>query len=414
MTDSLPPDPGNTPSTGDPGDDTASRYRYQWTWAAVMCCTPLDRTTGIEEVFCEQHEDVLLKHSDGRFTGQQVKTRASDQEVWKSSDEAFISSCARFVKLDTAFSGHFRGFQFLTNHPLHAASTATSPAHVLEQIAGAATVSDLPRPVASWLRKVGRQAGCSEADTLAALKKATVSDDLPKLRDASMRLIDAITNCWPTAADCSHDAVRRAAVALIEECGRASSLDHQQLLPAYLLVIADPGNADIAARIRGKQMTLQRVQEVLQRGLSSTATLEGDPGSVRGPGEGSTDLLTKKLDAGGFSAVSVNSAEDLRSKAEYLGITWTKKHGQRKGLQRYDHVRSLVLSDAARSFEDTQTAERRFGPEMRENLRRRFRQRREDGSEVFDCADEHLEGVAYVLTAQCKVQWSTDRPWEDS
>jgi hypothetical protein len=35
---------------------------------------------------------------------------------------------------------------------------------------------------------------------------------------------------------------------------------------------------------------------------------------------GSTDLLYKKLDAGGFSAVSRNSAEDLRDKADYLGI----------------------------------------------------------------------------------------------
>ena len=251
----------------------------------------------------------------------------------------------------------------------------------------------------------------TEAVAFGALSKTVAKADLPKLRDAVVRLIDTIAQCWAPAEDCSYESVRRAAQALIDECGRASSLDNEQLLPAYMIAAADD-NADIATRINGKRMTLSRVESVLESGRDSAAPLAGDPALSVEPGGGSTELLHRKLDAGGFSAVSRNSAEDLRDKADYLGIGWTKKYGHDKGLERYDHIRSIVLSDAGRAFDTIQTAADGFGPTMREDLCRRLQERRRAGHQLYDCTDDHLEGIAFSLTAQCKVVWSHARPWE--
>ncbi len=397
-------------AVGDPGDDTANRYRFQWTWAAVVCCMLLDDTVDVQEVFCEHHEDVLLKHRDGSFTGHQVKTRNDDQPPWKTKDDAVLAACIRFAKLESEFPGRFRGFCFLTNHPLYSARNGQSLPHVLQSIKDAQSVADLPRIVARWVRRVARDADVTEAVAFSALSKTVAKANLPKLRDALMRLIDAIAQCWAPAADWLHNAVKRAALALIDECGQASSLAHEQLLPAY--VIAVLGSSDVATRIDGKRMTLARVQGILERGRDSLATLAGDPSLCVGPGQGSTELLHKKLDAGGFAAVSRNSAEDLRDKADYLAIGWIKKYGHDEGLKRYDHVRSSVLSDAGRAFDATQTETDPFGPAMREELRRRFHDRRTAGEQLFDTTDDHLEGVAFSLTAQCKVVWSHARPWE--
>lgn len=411
MADAPFPSPENTLACGDPGDETANRYRFQWTWAAIVCCMLLDDTEDIEEVFCEHHEDVLLKHRDGTFTGHQVKTRNDDQPPWKAKDEAVLAACVRFAKLESEYPGRFSRFCFLTNHPLYSKGNGQDLRYVLQSIKDVASVADLPSTVASWVRRVARDAGVTEAVALTALAKTVAKADLPKLRDAVMRLIDAIAQCWAPAADCSHDAVKRAAQALIDECGRASSLDHEQLLPAYVVATVDD-DGDMTARIAGKRMTLARVQSILEHGRDSAATLAGDPALCVEPGEGSTELLHKKLDAGGFSVVSRNSAEDLRNKADYLGIVWTKKYGHDKGLQRYDHVRSLVLSDAGRSFDATQTENDGFGPAMREDLRSRFRERRMAGVELFDATDDHLEGIAFSLTAQCRIVWSHAKPWE--
>jgi hypothetical protein len=372
----------------------------------------LDKTQDVAEVFCEHHEDVLIKHGNGTFSGLQIKTRASDQEAWKTGDEAVRASCVRFAKLEAAFPGQFRAFRFLTNHILHSAQNGQGIGYVLQAIRATASVSELPNPVASFVSRVAKEAGCSEAVAFAALGKTYADDNLPKLADIESRLVSTLTGVWIRAADCSYASVGRAGRHLASECGRASSLAHHDVLPAYLPATDDPVGAELAARLNGKRINKPRLLDLLDLGLNQTATLDSDPETCAQPGVGASDLLSKKLDAGGFSAVSRNSAFDLRDKADYLGIVWTKKHGRMSGLQRYGHVRSLVLSDAARAFEATKNEELRFGIEMLSELRSRFQHRRAEGSQLYECSDEHLEGFAYSLTSECKVQWSLDRPWE--
>ncbi len=413
MPDNLAELPDQTSTDGDPGDETARRYRYQWTCAAIMSCMLLDDTQNVLELLCEQHEDVLLKHNDGAFTGLQIKTRASDQEPWKANDLAVRNSCARFASLEARFPGQFRAFRFLTNHPLYSAGNGRDLVWLLGDIKAARDLANLKQAAASFLQRVARNAGCPEEVAFVALSKTEASDDLPKLRDALSRLVDSLTPVWIRAAHCSHDSVVRAAQALIEECGRASSLAHTELLPAYLAAGSDPEDAELAARLNGKRIDRVRVQRVLERGLDETLPLHGDPEDIPEPGTGATVLLRRKLDAGGFSAVSLNSAEDLRDKADYLGIAWTKKYGRTSGLQRYSHVRSLVLRDAAGAFEFAKSGDRPFGNDMLSQLRARFARRRAEHAQLHGCSDEHLEGLAYSLTSQCEVVWSLDRPWEE-
>jgi hypothetical protein len=79
MEDATTPSPETTIANRDPGDETANRYRFQWTWAAVVCCMLLDDTEDLQEVFCEHHEDVLRA---GRRVGSDVgKTKCSGSTV---------------------------------------------------------------------------------------------------------------------------------------------------------------------------------------------------------------------------------------------------------------------------------------------------------------------------------------------
>lgn len=412
MTESTISSPDTVLSTGDPGDETARRYRYQWTYAAIVCCLLLDDTEDAAEVFCEHHEDVLIKHYDGLFSGLQIKTRQSNQKVWKTDDDAVKVSLARFARLENNFPVRFRNFRFLSNHPLYSGQNGKDLCYVLQMIRDTSAPHDLPSSVSSFLNRIAREAGCSPEVAFSALSKTQARDDLPKLVDIEVRLVDTLTDIWPRAVECSYAAVKRVALYLAAECGRASSLAHQDVLPAYLPATADPVGTELAARLAAKCIRKSRLLALLDSGLNLTATLDGDPNTCVEPGTGATDLLLRKLDAGGFSAVSRNSALDLRDKADYLGIAWTKKHGRESGLQRYGHVRSLVLSDAARAFEATKDEGQRFGLEMLSELRSRFRNRRRERTQLFECSNEHLEGFAYSLTSQCEVQWSLDRPWE--
>lgn len=395
----------------DPGDATAQRYQYQWACAAIACCMLLDELEDVVEVFCEHHEDVLLKHSDGLFTGQQIKTRDAAQPPWKAGDETVRESCVRFARLEGLFSNYFRRYKFLTNHPLYVKDNAQDLRFVLRTIRAAPNAASVPQPGSTFLKRISKESECSEDVAYTALAKTEASDGFPKLGDIRTRLITTMTEIWDQAQHCTAPALMRAVDHLTWACAQASSLAHEDLLPAYVPMSANPGDSTVAARIAGKRMTKDRVLGTLQEGLDQSAPLYKDPTGVEPPGSGRGDLLLKKLDAGGFSAVSRNSAVDLRDKADYLGLVWIQKHGRSAGLQRFSHISSLVLADAAGAYEAT-VSQSLFGLQMLADLRSRLRQRRRQATALYDCSDEHLEGFAYSLTAQCQIQWSQGRPWE--
>lgn len=57
----------------DPGDDMQRRLRYQATRAVMLSLSLLDDDAETEEIFCEHHEDLLIKKKGNRFIGEQVK-----------------------------------------------------------------------------------------------------------------------------------------------------------------------------------------------------------------------------------------------------------------------------------------------------------------------------------------------------
>ncbi|SFB41820.1 protein of unknown function [Collimonas sp. OK607] len=307
----------------DPGDEVARRFRFQWTWAAIACCTLLDKTQKIREVFCEHHEDILIKHEDGTFSGLQVKTREGGQDAWRTTDEAVRTSCARFCKLDEQFPDQFVAFKFLTNHPIRTGKTGKDLKYVLGEIAkGKDSAEALPKPVQAFLNIVSRLAECDDMIVRRALEKTSADDTLPKLADVEMRLISTLTGeeLWPRAAELVHASVARAAKYLVTECSRASSLAHKDVLPGYLPITSMPLATEVSARIEGKRIDAAKLLYVLEDGLSGTLPLDGPTERLPELGKGSPALLSTKLNAGGFSAISLNSAADLRNKAEYLGL----------------------------------------------------------------------------------------------
>lgn len=401
-----------TVDASDPGDETASRYRYQWTYAAILCCSLLDDTREITEVFCEHFEDVVLRHSDGLFSGYQIKTRSTDQLVWKASDPQLFDAFKRFVRLDNEHPSEFKGFYFLTNHPLHRADNGKSITGILRKIKDSSCLSDVDSKYAKFINKLATRTNFTREQVFKSLKKTDATDNLPKIEDVTKRLQSTLACCWEQASDCSLSDLLRVCTVLIEECARASSLDHRNTLPGYIGVLFDSDDVEILARVQGKLIDKERLLDILKKGFDGVFPLHIDPALLVEPGEGQISLLEKKLDAGGFSAISINSAKDLRDRSDYYGLQLKEKNGHVKGLQKYGELRSLVLRDAAQAFETTKK-DTPFGIEMLQRLRESFEELLEEEPELHGCKKQHLEGLAFSLTSQCKIQWSINRPWEE-
>jgi hypothetical protein len=402
-----PPDPASAHPESDVGAETTSRFAYQWSYAAVLATALFDDASDVVEVFCEHHEDILLKHKDGKFSGLQVKTRDSHLALWEATDPTIVAALSKFVGLECTFPGHFRGFILATNHFFYSESkTRANLRHVLTLAAPSSTTIPLKlRPLVNAVAAAAQQ---PPAVVVQVLRKVNCRDDLCKKHEAKKTVTAAIADI-PGNADVSYSTLQLMADLLAAECGRASGLDHKQCLPVYFAVIP-PNDGDLARRtIEGKRFDKNRVSQVLAN-ATQQSLLAGGPVSLPITGSG-TEKLEHKLGMGGFTVVSVNSAKDLRDKAQHHSLRWIAKLGETRGLERHTHIRSLVLRDCSAAIEQTKTASGAFGIQMRDALRRIFRERREsDGAPLFDCLDEHLEGYAYSLTGECQVLWSLTAP----
>jgi hypothetical protein len=363
----------------------------------------------VVEVFCEQHEDVLLKHSDGTFTGVQVKTRETGGKPWTATEEPILNALCRFVCLERDFPAYFRCFVLATNHGfLSNTASGTCLPHLLELARGTADEKSADTALQRYLKKLNKKTGCPESVCLATLKRCKCDHSLPKLDHIKQELANTLAESWEGAADASLPALLRAADGVTAECQRASSLDHTQTLPRYLSASVNATDAAIDAKISGKRLSRERIERVLRDTLAATSLLTG-PNPQRPEGAvANLTTLEMKLIAGGFSTVSVTAAKELRTKADYKSLEWMHRLGESEGLKRHEHIRMVVLNDCATALEQTKVQNAPFGIAMRSALRARFRERRSQpqGAPLFDCLDEHLEGHAYSLTRECKVWWS--------
>jgi hypothetical protein len=114
----LPFDKMTTPadvlSTSDPGDDMQRRIRYQAAYGALLSLQ-LVSDSEMSELFCEQHEDFLVRKANGLFVGYQVKTRLPHLGPFKSDDGSMINAMERFVNLDIDFPDQFESFVIVSN-----------------------------------------------------------------------------------------------------------------------------------------------------------------------------------------------------------------------------------------------------------------------------------------------------------
>jgi len=403
--------PADVAAVGDPGDDTGRRFDYQHTYAAILCCSLLDPSSGCSEVFCEHHEDILMRMAQG-FQGVQVKTRNPDGDAWKATDPAILSALCRFVQLDAQWPGQFCGFLIATNHFFfNSAETGSNLKHLLELATQANDFDSAPKKLKTFIRKIVNATKATAAKVLATLKKTRCTSDLPKLDDIKQELRETICGVYSPAQAAVTATLKRLADALVSEARRAASLDHRDALPGYFAALLNAEEQGVTRLIAGKRIDKDRFLVVLTQSLQNHSLLIPTTSPVAPLAAKKHTRLEKKLEAGGLSAVSINAAKDLQASALHKFLEWREALGEEEALKRYAHIKTAVLSDCSSAHETASENQPPFGRAMLQGLKERISRRRQEGqTPLFDCLNEHLEGCAYELTNECKVWWSKPFP----
>jgi hypothetical protein len=280
-------------SNDDPGDDTQRRFRYQATYAAIVALSLLDEKSEFDYIFCEQHEDVLVKRKDGTFIGIQLKTR-DRKEPYKAGDPEIIKSINGFIKLENQFPGCFLHYVLATNNGFwHEKKNSSNLPYLLELAQSIINEEDVTyrQCLSTFAEKLSKKLSANEETSnllvlnadqtisnlaLSVLSKVKTSGDLPGLDDIEQRLIKEIADC-PDIGHRRYNELQKLAKTLVNEMLRAASLANSSPHPLHFYLLTDPVAHRTNATIQGKRITKEKIQQILQEHSSTETLYENNP-----------------------------------------------------------------------------------------------------------------------------------------
>jgi hypothetical protein len=288
-----PVTPESVLSNDDRGDDMQRRLRYQATYAAIIALSLLDEKSEFDYIFCEQHEDVLVKRKDGTFIGIQLKTR-DRKEPYKAGDSEILKSLNGFIKLENQFSGYFSHYVLAANNGFwYEKKNGSNLPYLLEVAQALINEEDVTsrQCLSTFAEKLSKNL-LADAETsihlvlnadrtisnlaLSVLSKVKIQGDLPGLDDIEQRLVKKIADC-PDIGHKRYNELQKLAETLVNEMLRAASLANSSPQPLHFYLLTDPVAQRTNATIQGKRITKEKIWQIIQEHSSTETLYENNP-----------------------------------------------------------------------------------------------------------------------------------------
>lgn len=264
--------PDRTLDELDKGDDTQRRFRYQAAIAAIVSLDMLRADSKIEEIFCEHHEDILVKIKGEGFIGYQVKTRELGRGPFTFNSPEIMRTLERFVKSERTFPQHFKRYVIAANCGFSKKYKDYRNMTYCFKILRSKTKdkSIFSDAFNARIDELSLRVSCTREFVINVLKKVWVQET-PSLEEYEVYLADQIAMLTPNVSQ-DHLVLKQAATSLIETMLQAASLTHTSPRTAYFALLEKPDSARTDAIINGKRITKATVQIILGRSTDLSET----------------------------------------------------------------------------------------------------------------------------------------------
>lgn len=394
----------------DPGDDMQRRLRYQAGCGALYCLDLLG-SEEISELFCEHHEDFLIKRKAGDYIGVQVKTRLPGAGPFKTSDEPVRNAFERFVGLEIEFPNCFARFLLVANCDFYAVgSEETNLSYVLEQLRARPSHS-FKGAMKTLIASLRSAHGCKKEVVLKVLSKVYLEGTVPKFEDMVSAVTSKIGKLRPDIQD--YRSLEACATTLIERVLQASALPCDQPLRTHFLFASSPNGAKAQATIQQKRIDQAFVVELFAISVQTLLVAPTNGNVIELHTPAGTHRLEKKMAAGGISAPSVILAKDHQASAEFVLQQWIGRYGPEAAKQRRDHIDLAVRTRCTEAQDITANPDKPYGASMLSATRAALKELAEDKEHVFGLKYEQLLGFVSLATQACRIWWSDPFPLDD-
>jgi hypothetical protein len=264
-------------SSDEAGAETLRRYRYQAQYAALKSLDMVRQNAKMTYLYCEHHQDILVKLKNGEFVAIQVKTKEIGQPFFRTNEKSVLASIASFWHLERNHPKSFSHFVFATNYRFQQKQDGSNLGFILEEVRGdefSAEFLFVVRALADSLLSYGVSA--EESDFIRFLRKIKLEDRLPYFSHMQGEIIRTVATI-PGFENASYQSLRLAAKALKDFAMEAGEFE----LPHDHSAIFNPNfEQDIESQIiRRKQINRDDVVSILEK-VSLQAAIPDGPTSA--------------------------------------------------------------------------------------------------------------------------------------
>lgn len=397
--------PDEIACTNDPGDETQRRFRYQAAYAAIKCLSLLDDSSLIDCIYCEHHEDILVKHKDNSFIGLQVKTRASGQP-FQANDEQVYKSIKKFVEHEIQFPRSFLHYVLVANCGFWKANKTDKNLNYILELANNCHINDLDKldiNLTKFIKTIDQEMGNTCHDISAIIIKTLQKTKLevsPGLADIDAKLVDLISRVPKIKErELRYDQLNKITHELINKCLNAASLVENSPTEAYYILKPNPEDEKTKMIIQGKKIAINTILELVDEfSLNDQYLLRSSNCLPLKELPRGTTVMEKKMAAGGISLNNIELMKDNKISAEYGLIQLSKKLGKKKADQRYQHLITVVNNVCQEVHDLSYQDKELFGKKMLTQIRERLQIRYDkEKSELFGFRYEHCDLIFYFL-----------------
>lgn len=396
--------PEDVLSQRDPGDDMQRRLRYQAAYGALLCLELIDEADCIQ-VFCEHHEDFLIKRPSGKYFGIQVKTRGTHLGPFRSNDPAIVAALSRFVELDLQFPECFESFVIAVNCDfLDMGDAETNLPHVLRLLRAKPNVT-FSGAMATIIDDIKAALHCTKKRVRDVLSRVSLEGSLPTFEDITMNVATKIGQS-PAYKQRTLPDLFACAESLIDYIQRASALTCDLPIRTHFVLSSDPQELKVQSIVQRKLLTQEIILRLLAESLPALPTLQMSQTRDAINMPVGHHLLEKKMALGGISYPSIETAKDLQASTEYLLQTWIHTIGDVAAKERFHHLDVLVRSRCAEAHDEVYSDQHPYGTQMLIHLREKLKTLAAEKHNTYGVSYEHLLGFVSIATQECRTWWS--------
>nr|WP_068887320.1 dsDNA nuclease domain-containing protein [Pedobacter panaciterrae] len=389
----------------DPGDDVLRRFRYQITFAGILCLLMVENDE-YEELFCEHHEDILVKYTDQTYTGIQVKTKDLNLPPFNIEDESITKSIKRFILLETSFPGKFKNFSIVSNHGFDQSKPNLCINTLIENIKIGTDVLKPRSKTLALIKKLCLETGCDQNLAKKVIAKIRLRNYC-SLNDIHMKLLNDLKNC-KLLKGATESKLTQIAELIIAKCFHASSLSISDDNAILNYMTGNSGLEDIInQRIKDKCVSRNEFNSWLESEKTiPVSLLLKDRIQTDDSTEGHRRLEIK-MDAGGIDAENIGSVKDFKFAFEQHSLSWIYKNPD-EAESKYTQIMAVTKNLCKEIYDEKEIAKSKSnGQEMLVAVRKEIKERKKNEPAIFlDCSYEHVIGAVGVLTESCKVWWT--------